>query len=103
MFIIYDDCALKDLYDTFQPQEVHNLSAILMESNATQTTQVSLTSGTLTSASFNFHLSLNIFRRNGTKKVSLSSVVNFHVKSEYSTLAHTTQEYCFWRALIGCL
>lgn len=101
MFIICDDCALKDLHDTFQPQEVHNLSAILMESNATQTTQVSLTSGTLTSASFNFHLSLNIFRRNGTKKVSLSGV-NFHGKSEYSTLAHTTQEYCFRRALIGC-
>ena len=55
-----------------------------------------------TSASFNFiHLSLSIFRRNGTKKVSLSGV-NFHGKSEYSTLAHTTQEYCFWRALIGC-
>lgn len=104
MFIIYDDCALKDLHDTFQPQEVHNLSAILRESNATQTTQVSLTSRTLTSASFNFiHLSLYILLRNGTKKVPLSGVVNFHGKSEYSTLVYTTQEYCFWRALINCL
>lgn len=87
MFIIHDDCALKDFHDAFQPQEPHNLPAILMESNATQTKPVSLTSG-----SFNFiNLSLFIIRRNGTKKISLTGAVNFHGKSEYSTLAYTTK------------